>query len=692
MKKKFLIWLIVLLVLLSCGFSEKVWDSPAFNSKEESISPSMIVPKLMVRSTNGICYGIADDQGLLFSNDYGRHWEPRNFGLPLKLVYPFDTVEYRDLTAVATDPLHPQRVAVTTAKQLFISNDYGNTWREIPLNRSLFANAYLTAVALSPLDDRMIALGTAYNGLYETINGGGSWSNHSKNLKFLYQGSNYWEEISALTYHVNHPHQLLFSCGYGKGVYSYEPESGKYQSLANLSIPDEHILGISFVEQTGNTINVSKKWYLELLVDRKLRSYSLDPYELVAEHKLAPLPMSSEKKERLKRSAKKYGIYLRSDFTSGTRLTKKIDFLEKHGLDSVVVDFKDDFGNLTYNSQLNLPKQLGAIRNKININNLLAKLKEKDIYVIGRVVVFQDPKLYRYQNKRYALWNKQTNQAWGYFVNETNPTTKQTKLVQREFWVDPYCSDVWDYNIAIAKELQELGVDEIQFDYIRFPTDGNIGTIKYRYHKPGMEKIDALESFLRKARSQLDIPISTDLYGFNCWFKMNSWNGQDLGIFARYVDVISPMFYPSHFSTNFMANVTYLERAKRLYQEGTFRAAWIGNQQAQIRPYVQAFLLGNERKMKLVTYSTYLNNQVEGTLVSPTESGFTLWNNSNNYYMVTESFTQLLAAKQETLPVTGTDETEFTDTVMEETSAEINSNPEITPSQENLVEGELNQL
>jgi hypothetical protein len=105
-------------------------------------------------------------------------------------------------------------------------------------------------------------------------------------------------------------------------------------------------------------------------------------------------------------------------------------------------------------------------------------------------------------------------------------------------------------------------------------------------------------------------------------------------MYSRYVDVIQPMFYPSHFPRDFLGSMEYLPRAKYIYQEGTKRSAYIVEGRSIIRPYVQAFRIGGELNFPPSVYSTYLSNQVQGTLQGA-GSGFTLWNASNDYYMVT---------------------------------------------------------
>ncbi|TFG58093.1 MAG: hypothetical protein E4H36_15685, partial [Spirochaetales bacterium] len=307
-----------------------------------------------------------------------------------------------------------------------------------------------------------------------------------------------------------------------------------------------------------------------------------------------------------------------------------------HGLNSIVVDMKDDMGRITYDTDLELPKQMNGLLNQVVIKDLVDLAHKNGIYVIGRVVVFKDRKLFYFDKSRHALWDFKSQRGWGNFFKVENEETDEATWEQREFWLDPFDPFVWDYNISVAKELQDKGIDEIQFDYIRFPSDGDLSTAQYRYRREGQTKIEALESFLRKARESITIPISTDLYGFNCYFRMGNWIGQSVEYLSRYVDVISPMFYPSHFPRDFMQKEQYLPRAKKIYLEGSNRAAALAAGRSLIRPYVQAFLLGGELDFDTATYSDYLVKQLEGTKESEA-SGFTLWNNSNKYYMVKQS-------------------------------------------------------
>ena len=347
----------------------------------------------------------------------------------------------------------------------------------------------------------------------------------------------------------------------------------------------------------------------------------------------------------LQRAALRNGIYIRADRAAGA-LPEYLDLLVRHGLDSVVIDFKDDFGRLGYDSELPLARAMGAAPGPIKLDRLVAAAQAAGIYVVARMVVFKDPVLYGWDNHRLAIWDREQDGPWRHLVPAGDDSGDQ---VQREHWVDPFAPEVWQYNIDVAAELAARGIDEIQFDYIRFPSDGPTERAAYRHRRPGMRRVDAIESFLALARERLDVPISTDLFGFNSWYRAGNFIGQDIEVLSEYADVISPMFYPSHFPHHFLADRSYVERAHDIYESGVRRAQRMVRGRAYIRPYVQAFLIGGELRMEEEEYGRYLTRQLDGNRAAA-GSGFTLWNASNRYYMVTEPLQPYFDTRGEETP------------------------------------------
>lgn len=579
-------------------------------------------------------YRVSPTEGLLVSGDRGETWVPRNDGLPGRVVYPFDHVHPPRLTAIATDAVSVHRLAVAATNIIYVSEDAGLSWRSLRIKPPFGANDYLTALALSPHDGDRYMAGTSFHGFFETLDGGSTWQEASKGIPGLYQGAGFFDEISALAYDPVDPDVFYYAVGFGGGLFRYHRAEKKRVAIAVPSgLDGATIRRLDFFLLEDDDGEV---WALELATNRGTWLYRMDDRRF----RFVGLPSSTESLThddvaRQDLAENRYGIYVSSANASGEPLERHLEFLSSHGMNAIVVDFKDDMGNLTYDSELEQAHEIGAVRNRFRAAELIEKAHERDIYVIARVVVFKDMRLYRYQDHAYALWDPNRDAPWGHFRTITNEETGEETKEQVEHWVDGYSPFVWDYNIAVARELQARGVDEIQFDYIRFPSDGDLTRIRHRHRRAGMRPVDALESFLKKARGSLHIPLSTDVYGFNAWARMD-YLGQNIGMISRYVDAISPMFYPSHFSRSFLPSFTYLDRATEIYRTGTRRALEIVGGRALIRPFVQAFLIGGELEFDIPTYTRYLHNQIDGSLEG-SAAGFLLWNQSNRYYMVTQS-------------------------------------------------------
>lgn len=468
-------------------------------------------------------------------------------------------------------------------------------------------NTYLTSAAISPHDPARILVATTFHGMYESADGGTTWTELSETPagRLMYRGNGFSEDLAAAAY-------------------------------------DRDDAGIIWVEyaQTGEQIAVDRRTgdRRELPAERGARA-------LRAARRAVGIELPEDTPERRARrelAADHTSFYLSPWQMEPDRLAGHLAFAREHGMTAVVVDFKDDDGRLAYDSQLELPNRVGAVRGYFDARRVIDTIQDAGLYLIARVVVFKDRQLYHFDNHRYAIWDQRRDAPWGVFRSETDEDTGETTTRQVEYWVDLFSEDVWEYNIAIARELEALGVDEIQFDYIRTPADGRVWDIEYRYHdtSPALteddpyqdDRVEALSTFLRRARRVISIPIGIDVFGFNGWYRM-SYLGQDIAALSRYVDVISPMLYPSHFPREFLGDIPYLEWGETLYREGVARGRRITDDRVLIRPYIQAFLIGGELRFEEPTYTDYLKHQIRGAEAGG-GSGFTLWNFSGRYYMV----------------------------------------------------------
>jgi hypothetical protein len=600
-------------------------QQPAPPALETRYSPDRIY-----RTASGTIWRVSRDLGVLVSTDDGATWIARNDGLPVRAVYPFTEDKPPIITGLSVDPYNGSRVAITTLDTLFLSEDAGTTWQRVVLKDPIRANDQLTCVALAPGNDDGVAVGTSFHGFFQSLDRGRTWTSLSDPLVPLKLGGGNYEEIAALAWDPIAPDLFWFSLGFGKGLYSFRRGTKTADRIPFPVDADPDVRDISFNRQS-----VKEGWYIDVRTDSARWMFTPGIGSWKFAEKIQPeISVPPDKAQRLVSASGRYGIYVSSFWASGRLFQSHLAFLKAQGLNSVVVDFKDDNGFLTYDTALPEPIRIHAVQQRFKVDELVKAAHDAGLWVTGRIVTFRDKQLYNSDNYTYAAWDTSSNGPWRYLKKSVDDQTGEETTYQGEYWVDPYSEHVWDYNIAIAKELQDHGVDEVQFDYIRFPSDGDIGGITWRFRRPNMGKLEALESFLAKARENLTFPIGTDVYGYAGWARISNWVAQNIETFSRYVDVIQPMFYPSHFPRDFLGSMDYLPRAEYIYEEGTRRSAYIVEGRSIIRPYVQSFRLGGELSFPPAVYSTYLVNQVEGSIAGA-GSGFTLWNASNDYYMVT---------------------------------------------------------
>lgn len=312
--------------------------------------------------------------------------------------------------------------------------------------------------------------------------------------------------------------------------------------------------------------------------------------------------------------------------------------IERNKLNAVVIDMKDDYGLLRFEPQSALLRSLGRVTQyKVDVERVVSGFKEAGVYLIARIVVFKDRQLALRDGGRCAVWDSRTGGAWTGIRGRVDVTDEQGVVIgQRdayydENWVDPYCEEVWRYNAEIARELVERGFDEIQFDYIRFPTDGvNLSDATFRWRRAGETPESALASFLSYARSVVKAPLAVDIYGANGWYRSGTRTGQDAELLARYVDVICPMFYPSHFEQGFLDASPRAERPYNIYFYGTYRNTVIARNRVVVRPWVQAFYLDVSYDREFYN-ANYVLREVFGVR-DGINRGWMYWNNSGGNY------------------------------------------------------------
>lgn len=321
-------------------------------------------------------------------------------------------------------------------------------------------------------------------------------------------------------------------------------------------------------------------------------------------------------------------LYATSWSASGA---KKIDefiaLINKSDLNAMVIDIKDYSGYVAYDIDLSEVAKYKSKEIKITkINSLIKKLHDQKIYTIARIAVFQDPVLAS-ARPDLAVKNSITGKLW----------LDRKGLA----WVDPASSEAWDYNVKIAKDALKRGFDEVNFDYIRFPSDGTLSTMNFPfYDSKKISKSDSLNEFFTYLRKNLKgAKISADLFG------LATVNKDDLGIgqiienaYANF-DYICPMVYPSHYANGFLgyknpAEYPYevvkysMEKAVTRLEE--FNAKQESDPEvkikniAKLRPWLQAFDMGAKYGIKSVNLQIKASDEAGGV-------GWMLWSPSNVY-------------------------------------------------------------
>jgi len=311
------------------------------------------------------------------------------------------------------------------------------------------------------------------------------------------------------------------------------------------------------------------------------------------------------------------GLYLTSYTAS---LPQKIDnfinFMKSSALNAVVIDIKDYSGVVSYNSQLDLVNQLQTDRDLIkDVPGMIKKLHDNNIYVIARQTVFQDPELTS-KKPEWAVRNKRTGGLWYDYKG----------LV----WADPTNEEVWKYNVAIAQEAIALGFDEINFDYIRFPSDGPMSQMQFA-NFAGRSKAEVMKAFFKYVYENLKTEpayLSADLFGFTTERTDDMNIGQQIEDAALYFDYVCPMVYPSHYPSGYL---DLKNPAADPYKVVTFALTKgeeslkpIENLRAKIRPWLQDFNLGADYTPAMVDLQIKAASEA-GTY------GYLLWNARNVY-------------------------------------------------------------
>jgi hypothetical protein len=288
-------------------------------------------------------------------------------------------------------------------------------------------------------------------------------------------------------------------------------------------------------------------------------------------------------------------------------------------LNAVVIDVKGDRGLIPYRTEVPAALEAGVLGPVIikDFDGMLAGLRAKGVYTIARIVTFKDNILANHR-KDLAIIDTRTGRPW--LDNE--------KLA----WVDPFREEVWDYAIAIAKEAATKGFDEIQFDYVRFPTDGKLSAARYSQPNNSSTRLPAIAGFLAKARRELGptgVFIAADLFGYTAFNANDTDIGQRIEELAPHLDYICPMVYPSGYHLGIPGYRNPVAHPYEVVRESVrLIRARSQHTTVQVRPWLQDFrdYAFDRRIFGVREIKSQMRGAIQGGAV-----GWMLWNPRNDY-------------------------------------------------------------
>jgi hypothetical protein len=279
---------------------------------------------------------------------------------------------------------------------------------------------------------------------------------------------------------------------------------------------------------------------------------------------------------------------------------------KRYGLNTIELDVKDEGGEIGFSTpNVPLARTVGATRLFYNPKALVALAHRNGIYMIGRVVCFQDPNLAR-ERPDLAI-QRPDGSVW----------TTQAGLG----WVNPYDRRVWDYCVSVAQAAADAGFDQIMFDYVRFPSDGDVNSAVYP-GRTSVAKGRVIADFVQYAKQRLEpsgTRVSTAVFGLSA--------SRDLGIgqvprwISKYVDNLSPMSYPVLYGDGELGlSSPRAQPGETVFRTLTDFRRQVKGSRAQLVPWVQDWNYTSEQVQAQVAAA-----RLQGA------KGYLLWNASGIY-------------------------------------------------------------
>jgi len=301
-----------------------------------------------------------------------------------------------------------------------------------------------------------------------------------------------------------------------------------------------------------------------------------------------------------------------------------INLAKETEINAVVIDVKDFSGRVAYDTDVKELEEYGAEQERIeDIKSLIERLHGAGVYVIARITVFQDPVLARARPELAVKSKSSLNGSSSDVLWRDNLGLA---------WIDPSTKESWDYNIALAKDALDHGFDEINFDYVRFPSDGSLEDMFFPSWDNKKAKHEVIKDFFSYLRKEIpNEKLSVDLFGLSTVSYSDLGIGQIIEDAYDNFDYVCPMIYPSHYSSGFSGYEKPAEHPYEVVEKSASvaleRLKKNNNYKAKLRPWLQDFSLKTDYDAEMV------RNQIQALkdVTGKDYAGYMLWNSYNVY-------------------------------------------------------------
>ena len=353
------------------------------------------------------------------------------------------------------------------------------------------------------------------------------------------------------------------------------------------------------------------------------------------EKEIIPKKQKIEKKQSKRNNSKKIkykkftkGIYLTAYTINTPKFYTILDSAEAAGMNTLIFDLKNMNGHVFFRMPQKGFLQSENIKPIVNIDKVVNAAHERNMRAVARLVMFHDQitaqrdSTLRPESINGGAWqeSKRKNAAW---LDSSNPQVQATLL-------------------EIIKVVAKTGIDEIQMDYVRFPTQGKISEAIFTFQKEEFkkaiedstyivrQKADIIESFVSRAKKICDkngVTLTADVFAIVSWQRDADIlaTGQDIKKMTNHLDAIHPMIYSSHFAKNFGFRENLYNEPYFIVYKGSILSKKYAESNCKVIPYIQS------NSWKVNYEYEYITGQIQAVIDSDSD-GYILWNASNKYY------------------------------------------------------------